>query len=341
MLVEENGAAPAAAEAPLATTTTPAPQEAAQAAPAAPETSAASMEDTLRSVYEKLNPARDDAGKFASKDAKPEDATASASPAPAGEAPKMPVSWPKEQAEAWAKLEQPARDYILRRESEFEKGLSQKSEKIKPYEELDRVFEPWREKWALEGATPAVKVQQLLAAQAYLDRSPAEGLAWLANSYGIDLRQLAGAASQGQPQNSDPVVAQLRAEIADLKNFAASQQQREHQAFMSSVQSEIDAFQKSGKAPHFEALKKDIAGLLTSGVASSLPDAYERAVWLNAETRAKAIEEQRIADAEKASKQAEVARRAAGINVRGTPAAAGSPKTMDDTLREVARRHYN
>ena len=334
-LDQENGAAPAAAEALSAVPPTPTPPE---PAPAAPEPS---VDDTLKSVWDKLNPARDDAGKFASKDAKPEDATASASPAPAGEAPKPPVSWPKEQADLWAKLDQPARDYILRRESEFEKGLSSKAEKIKPYEELDRVLEPWREKWALEGATPAVKVQQLLAAQAYLDRSPAEGIAWLANSYGIDLRQLAGAGSQAQPQNSDPEVAQLKAKIAQLENFATTQQQREHQAFMSSVQSEIDAFEKSGKAPHFQALKKEIAGLLQSGVATSLADAYERAVWLNAETRAKAIEEQRIADAKKASEQAEAAKRAAGINVRGTPAAAGPRKTMDDTLNDLARQFYN
>lgn len=334
----ENGAAPAAAEAPLAAISTPAPES---AAPATPEAPAATMDDTLKSVWDKLNPARDSAGKFASKDEKPEAAIASVSPAPTGEAPSPPQSWPKEQADLWAKLDQPARDYILRRETEFEKGMTRNSEKYKPYEELDKVFEPWREKWSLEGATPAAKVQQLLAAQAFLDRSPAEGIAWLANSYGIDLRQLAGAGSQAQPQNSDPEVAQLKAKIAQLENFATTQQQREHQAFMSSVQSEIDAFQKSGKAPHFEALKKEIAGLLQSGMAASLQDAYDRAVWLNPEVRQKAIEEQRIADAKKASEQAEAAKRAAGINVRGTPAAAGTPKTMDDTLRETARRLYN
>jgi hypothetical protein len=338
MLVEENGAAPAVADTPLAAMSTPAPQE---VAPAAPEAPAASMDDTLQSVWNKLNPARDDAGKFASKDVKPEDATASVSPAPSGEAPSPPQSWPKEQVDLWTKLDQPARDYILRREGEFEKGMTRNSEKYKPYEELDRVFEPWREKWALEGASPAAKVQQLLAAQAYLDRSPAEGLAWLANSYGIDLRQLAGAGSQAQPQNNDPVVARLQAELAELKSYATHQQQREHQTFMSSVQSEIDAFQKSGKAPHFEALKKDIAGLLQSGMAASLQDAYDRAVWLNPDVRQKAIEEQRIADAKKASEQAEAAKKAAGINVRGTPAAAGTPKTMDDTLRETARRLFN
>jgi hypothetical protein len=34
------------------------------------------------------------------------------------------------------------------------------------------------------------------------------------------------------------------------------------------------------------------------------------------------------------------ARRAAGINVKSSPATASAPKTMDDELRSIARRVY-
>jgi hypothetical protein len=346
MFEADNGAAPAAAEptpvaAPAETTPAPAPQ------PEAPALSADErMDATMRAAWDKLHPARAPDGKFTAKDApaeaeaapaepvtEPEPAT-EASPAPAGEAPKMPVSWPKEQAEAWAKLDKPAQEYILRREGEFEKGIQAKTEKFKPYEELDKVFEPWRERWQLEGASPAVKVQQLLAAQAYLDRNPVEAIQWLAQSYGVNLGQTGQQPVQQQPQ--DPVIRKIQ----ELDEWKAQQENASRAQAEASLKTEIDGFKASGKAPHFDAVRADMAKLLQAGAVETLQDAYDRAVWANPTTRALVLEEQRKAEAAKAAEEAKKAKAAASVNVRSTPTASARPKTLDDTLTEIARRHY-
>lgn len=342
MFEAENGAAPVAAEpTPVAAPEAPAPAP----APEAPAQSVDErMDATMRAAWDKLHPARAPDGKFTAKEAPVEaapaepvtetDEASEASPAPAGEAPpKMPVSWPKDQAEAWSKLDKPAQEYILRRESEFEKGIQQKSEKYKPYEELDKIFEPWRERWQLEGASPAVKVQQLLAAQAYLDKNPVEAIQWLANSYGVNLGQ---AAQPVQQQPQDPVVQKLR----ELDEWKAQQEAASRSQAEASLKSEIDGFKASGKAPHFDAVRADMAKLLQAGVVETLQDAYERAVWANPTTRAIVQDEQRKAEAAKAAEEAKKAKAAASVNVRSTPAATGKPKTMDDTLSEIARRAF-
>lgn len=336
MSLEENGAAPAAADTtPVAAT--PVVETAAPAEAAKP-----TMDDTLSKVWDEAHkPAqdRDEGGRFKAKDAPQQAAPANPdttakgteTPRPEGTAPaKLPVAW-KDRPEDFAALPPKVQDFILTQEKNANVGLQKQAERYKPYEELDRVFEPWRERWNLEGATPGQKVQQLLAAQAFLDRDPVQAIKWLAESYKVNLGHFA--APQGQDQNVDPRMQAIQAELAALKNDAAQRQQAEYARELNAVQSELQAFSKDPAHEHFEDVRQDMVPFIQAG--KSLKDAYDAAVWANPVTRAKLQEKQRETEAAKAREVADQARKANVVNVRSSPAGA-SPvaRSIDETLAQ-------
>lgn len=345
---EQNGAAPVAAEpTAIVESQAPAPVETV----AAPEAEAAppkSFEDTAAEVWDRLNAPRDDAGKFTAKapekvepgDTPSEAETpAEASPAPAGEAPKAPVSWPQDKTEAWAKLDPDAREYILKREAETARGFQANAEKFKPYEELDRVFEPVKARLQAEGVSPAQAVQRLLNAQAVLDRDPIAGINWLARSYGVNLGQLTqqpngqdGTNPQQQQPPVDPRVESALARVERLEREAQERAQRDASAFEETLKSDVAKFAASPEHPYFNDVKADMAALLQAGVVTDLKDAYEKAVWANPTARTKVLEDQRKAEAAKAAEAAAKAKQASSLNVRSTPANAAPPKSIDETL---------
>jgi hypothetical protein len=86
-----------------------------------------------------------------------------------------------------------------------------------------------------------------------------------------------------------------------------------------------------------------MAALLRGGQASDLAEAYDMAVNAKPDIRRRIQADQRKAEEDKrtadARSKADQARRAASVNVRSVPVGA-NPKTMDDTLTEIARRRY-
>ncbi len=311
---DQNGAAPAAADAPaIVDSPAPAPVETVNTPSNDPPRS---MEDTAGDVWDRLHAPRDEAGKFSAKapetvePGKDPSATTTdtpASPAPAGEAPKAPVSWPQDKAEAWTKLDPAA-----------------------------RVLEPVKARLQAEGVTPAQAVQRLLSAQAHLERDPITALNWLARSYGVNLSQLTQQQQPGQEQTqqplTDPRVETLQQRIDRLETEAQTRAKQEAETFEQTLKSDVDKFRASPEHPYFDDVKTDMAGLLSAGTAEDLKDAYEKAVWVNPTVRAKVLDDQRKAEATKAAEAAAKARQAGSLNVRSTPANAAPPKSIDETL---------
>jgi hypothetical protein len=346
MLVEDqDGAAPVAAEAPaIVDSPAPAPVETVNDTPAEPVKTA---RDTAADVWDKLHAPRDDAGKFTPKAPdkvepgdKPSEVTTDtpASPAPAGEAPKAPVSWPQDKAEAWTKLDPDAREFILKREAEVAKGFQTTAEKYKPLEEVDRLLEPYKAKMQAEGLSPAQGIQRLLRAQDIMERNPIEGINWLARSYGVNLGQLTqqqpGQEQTTQPLN-DPRVETLQQRIDRLEAEAQTRAKQEADTFEQSLKSEVDKFRASPEHPHFKDVKDDMAALLSAGVVADLKEAYEKAVWANPTARTKVLEDQRKAEATKAADAAAKAKQAGSLNVRSTPANAAPPKNARETMAQA------
>ena len=116
-----------------------------------------------------------------------------------------PASWRKETHGLWATLDPAIQDEVLKREKDFERGLQEKTARYKPFEELEPLLEPRRQQWQLRGLSAPQALQQLFAAQDFLERDPRAGLAWLAQAYGIHpqaLLQLQG--HPGSPRGNPP-----------------------------------------------------------------------------------------------------------------------------------------
>lgn len=328
-LEDLTSAVPAAAE------PTPAVETASPAAPAAPAAPERSARDDMDALWDKMHQPREADGKFSPPadklvEAQKSDATtqATASPASAGEAPKPPVSWPKDKTDAWNALTPEARDFILKRETEFERGFQGKAEKYRPYDNLIDELERRRPQLAAMGITdPHQHYRALAAVEEAFAKDPVSTLAELAKRYRVDLGRFAG-----QQAHPDARVQELERQIAELSNRERQREEHQQQSMVDSLNREIEEFRKAPENVHFEALKQDIAQLLQSGTAGTLREAYDKAMWLNPDIRRQAIEAERKAEAERAEKAAAEARKKASLNVKSSPAAPGKPTSMRETM---------
>jgi hypothetical protein len=249
-------------------------------------------------------------------------------------------------------------------------------QQVKDHAPLSQLIEAHADTFRRRGVTPAQGLAVLLEAQRRLDAAPKAGLVEIGRMYGIDLRSFlqpqapspqasqpqAVAPQSGQPPSGeqppadravpDPATAQLvealRAELRQTTQRLAvhesrvnAQEQAESQARSAAVQRAVAAFGED--KPYFAEVKPLMAALLNGGQAKDLADAYDMAVNADRDIRLRIQTDQRQAEEEKraagARTKADQARRAAAVNVRSGPAAV-NPKTMDDTLNEIARRRY-
>lgn len=285
---------------------------------------------------EEAGPARDDRGRFAPK---AEAATAEQNEVQQPEQAKVepeepaidaPASWAAEKRAAWSTLPPDVRKYIAEREAEAHRQISTQGEEVSRYRELAETLKPYEQAFHLSGLNPAAAVRQLLETQALLQRDPVNGLRWIAQQYGVTPDQLNHVVPQ-QPQ--DPHVQALMNEVRELRQFTAAQQAQQQEALRASLDSEIQSFSKD--KPHFEVVREQMGRLIGSGTAATLTEAYDQAVWANPTTRALLIDEQKRAAAAEVEKQrqAESAKRAAAVNVRGSSAPTdAAPRDWRETL---------
>lgn len=312
-----------------------------------------SMEDTIRETYrkitsgeeseqEKADRIRDERGRFASKTETESIAVTQVDTPPEPVVSrKPPSSWKKEAQDLYGKLPQEyqlLQDEIERREADFHKGIEGYRAKAQFAEAMERVIAPHMQTIQSLGVTPDVAVRELLKADQVLRYSePEQKRAYfnqLAKSYGIDLQQQAGE-YQLQPMTNDP-------RVDSVINYLRQQEQARQQQELSALNSEIVKFSE-GKE-HFEAVRNHMAGLLQSGVATTLQEAYEMAIYADPNIRSQLLAKQHEEAEQKrqaeAKAQAEAARKAASVNVsrRGSMPVSKPKGSMDDTIRAEAAR---
>ena len=229
-----------------------------------------------------------------------------------------PQSWSAEAKDEWASLTPKAQEYVAKREAEAHRQISQQGEIVSAFEPVIRELQ----QTAYANQPPAEMLTTLVRAQTRLDANPAEGIKWIAESYGVDLSQLAGVpAEAGDGLDDlfhDPRVDTLKNELAEIKqhNQALQQQQQEYwqqqrqQAYEHKASEVQTAIEQAGKThEHFEALRDQIAleikGLQVInpelGPKEMLDKAYERAFALSPDVQQKA----RASAEAKAKKEAE------------------------------------
>ncbi|WP_047236939.1 hypothetical protein [Chromobacterium subtsugae] len=304
--------------------------------------------------------ARDQQGRFTAKQdgapaaaaaaaAQPADKTAVAAPAADASAAQPaaatapPASWSAEARPHWEKIPPEAQQYIATREAQMQQQFSRMDDERQTGRQFREALKPFEHTIRQFNVPPVVAAQHLFAADAALRYgNPAQKIDMvhqILRDYGIPL----DAVAQYQPQQVDPAFAAMQQRLQQLEQMQLQGVQQQHEAQQADMQRQIEAFQQ-GK-PHFEQVRGDMAVLLQSGMASSLDDAYERAVWARPDLRQNLISkhdaDQREAAAQAASQRAQQAK-AAGVSLSGapgsaTPAAANQNLSLRDELAQNLR----
>jgi hypothetical protein len=325
-----------------------------------------SIDKTLREAWDKLNPRRDDTGRFEARKTATEaaptettetpesaDQTAEKASEPAKPAIEPPHSWSAEAKAQWASVPPAAQAYIAEREAQAHQAITRAGQQIKAYEPIARVLNSYRETFEKNGLAPDDGIGRLLEVERNLATDPASTIVQIAQAYGVDLTTLtngqsasASTTEQGQP---DPQVATLKAELAQLKtelgkvgSYLTAQQRAQIQGEQHELARQIAEFAKD--KPHFDAVRRHMGALMQADESLSLDTAYEQATWALPNIRQSILADQQKANEEKrteeARKKAADAKKAAAVNVKSSTSSGNTPKSMDDTLRETARRLY-
>lgn len=310
-----------------------------------------SLRDSLRSAFKEVaaktdEPATTDRptqtraadGKFAPKEAapvvtdKPAEVTkvteATEQPAAQTFEVKPPVSWSSEAKADFAKLPVHVQQAIAKREHEVDNGFKV----LQDYKGLDE-FTPLIKQ---AGTTHAEVISKAISWENALKSDPLEALQYAARVYGVDLAQLAGSQAQQrqvpmqqQPAFDPRMIDQKVNEVLDRRT----------------LQSEVEKFFSDSANKYAAQVKPIMAGLLQSGQANDLKDAYEKAIWANPEIRTELLKQQ-VADQEKArAEEAEKQRKAAAadqarrasrsISGSNGPGASKALQTQPATVRDA------
>lgn len=369
MTIEDTGTAPmdSGATEDLRSDTTTAPSEAPSSeAPAETNTEAANDAE-LHAIWDKRNPTRDEGGRFQSKNPSEPGEEAEAPESTEGQPPaedsveqaakpaiEPPMSWPKEMKDKWGTLPPDAQEYIARRESEAHSKISQMGNETAALRPVAHVIEQNRDVFSKHGVNPDQGIQLLVTAQRRLDENPVAAIAELARSYGVDLSVFAN----GRPSTQSPETAMLQDQIARLQSqleqtngYVRSQQEAEHTARANQHLATIDTF-LAGKTIS-ESDIDELAVLIETERRldpGKTPDklleaAYETFQGRKPERREALIAQRVKQEAESnkatAEKKAAEARKLGSLNVRSSPGASSSNRSMDDTLADIARRAYS
>lgn len=260
-----------------------------------------------------------------------------------------PKSWSKEALADWATLPPRTQQEILKREEDFLRGITMYREGAELAQRYDKVVEPYKPILAAENIDP-VQLFQSFAANHYLlsrgtEEQKLELAANLIQGYGIDFSKLITFVGDRVLEPADPRIAALEKEIAEMKSATSSRQQQEQVVAKQTLEKEIEDFAKDPAHPYFEELVNDIAQLFETRQASTLKEAYEKAVFANPVTRQKEIERltveraSSLAAAEQAKQQKIATSTAADLRLDPKSGNGTVPLgSIDDTLRETMAR---
>lgn len=262
-----------------------------------------------------------------------------------------PSSWTGEKQQMFYQLPRPLQEEVLRRETDLRRHLTTESEQIaqakRTYSGIDEALAPYSEQLRLANVQPGQVVGHLMAWQQYLDRDPVSALHQLAQSYGLDLRQLANVETQALPVVS-PELQEMRRTVEALKREREQERYAQHAALTSSIESEVQGFAMAVDAnghqlrPYVDNVVDEMLLLVPqvrannpqAGIQQLLQEAYDRAVWANPSTRQLELQRRQQADQSVIRAKAEKAQRAAKLvsGAANGPFTTASPSTLRSAI---------
>lgn len=314
----------------------------------APETTVTTIETPVETPAEKVVDApigetteqkaerlRDEKGKFTKAEQKEQ--------IPEVKQPKLsPKAYKKEIADKyWPTLPEEFQDELLRREQAVEQGF----EGYKNHAELGRTVEttlsPYMATINKFGVSPDVAIKQLFNSDHILrygsEDEKLNMVQQIFRDYKINPQSVFASFQQAQ-QQIDPALQPVYQELQSLKQQQQTWLREQQSREQASLTSEIDRA-KEGK-PHFDVVRNEMAALLNEGVAKTLDDAYDMAIWARPDLRATLLQQERETAEDKARKE-ELSRKqqAASSSVRGSSPISSTPASSDN-LRDIIANQF-
>ena len=266
--------------------------------------------------------------------------------------------WTQEEKDYFAKLDNTGKklfsDKYHNLESGFNKKFSEAADARKFFDEIKPLVAPYEQKLRSQGLSVSQGLQQLIAAQDFLDRSPDEGLAWLIQNYAVrdpkvveKLLTRFGIKPSGDTEEEyeSPSTRKLREELNQLKGYMVQKAQNEHLTVRQQIQQRVDAYRSEKnpdgtlKRPHFERLEPEMARMISANPNLDWDTAYQRAMWIDDELRSGLLEREKqtaIKAKDDVRKQTVQSAKAASRNATAKKPAEPSKspfKTWEDELR--------
>lgn len=287
----------------------------------------------------KTSRARDESGKFTKT--QPEATTSDLELSDDFEAPDepkievkpRPSSWKKDYEEDWGKLDPRIQDYIQQREADYAKGVSTYKNQWDMAAPVLEAIRPFESTLRQNNLNPAQWIQNLgNAHQTLVYGSPEQKVAMfqqLANEYGVNLGSVTGQTSY------DPQFSSLTQELNQLRNQWSQFQAQQEQVEQTQLRSEIDSFKED--KPYFEEVREAMAGLLQSGMANDLQDAYDKAIRLNDDVfqRVNAEQAQKAEAAQREKVAAAKAKVLSPKSTTPTASATSGSKSATSSIRDA------
>lgn len=208
-----------------------------------------------------------------------------------------PNSYTKEAKDWFNTLPHENQKYLAEREKQFEQGLSRARNQ---YAWVDKAYNDRKDNLVKQGFNSAQEYYDTLVSIAdSLEKDPNGTIAQLQSIYGI------GNDNALQRQLSD-----LQQRVTEQQNYL---KQQENKRAMSEYEAFVNAKDENGNPKHgyLEDVKADMVTLLNSGLAKTLEDAYNQAIWRVETVRNKIIEEKAKSSVAQATATAQKAKTAA------------------------------
>lgn len=304
---------------------------------------------------------RDASGRFTKREAEAAEAPAVAQAAPMASAvataqpppPEStallaPNSWTPAAKAKWAALDPELRAEINRREQEVHKTIARQDEERQIGNQFNTLSQQHQAVIQRSGVPPIRIFQDFLGIMGILQGTDMAAKAAVvrdvARLNGLDLRAVVGQAPNVQAPSQPgatppqavipPEIQQMHREWEARKQQDAAQAQQRTQQQERETYDEIVAFRSKPEARFFDAVQPHMIGLLSSGAATSLEEAYNAAIWARPDIRDILQKEAAAAAAvTQASRQRAQQARVKSGSVRGGSGSV-TPGAPDRTLRE-------
>jgi hypothetical protein len=254
-----------------------------------------------------------------------------------------PTTWRKEASATWAALPSEAKAEILKREADIFKGIETYKVDAAFGQGVKQAIAPFEQVMRQHNMDPATTIRGLLASHHVLatgtQAQRVQLFRSLAKDYNLDMGVLLPQQPAGEPPYIDPAVASLQEKLSAVESELTQARQARFNESRNTISRQVSSFADDQRNIYFNEVADEMAGLIQRGIAGTVQEAYEKAIWLNPVTRMKeaarvTAEQTSTAQAAAAAKLM-AAKAATAANVQ-TRAKSGSATTtlgsLDDTL---------